>query len=201
MAAVLPRSVFKMNSNSQETLRRIEQNDDQFTELQIGYSDIDGGFISSDYSRLGTAIGNNTHLTKLVFHADNECGLDISNEEFFTGLKRNSSISNVTLKCNMNILIGGVEHEILRYALIGGIGHEILKSYQKINNNLIRLCITGAVLDNGGGNAITETLRWCTNLKIVNLRDNSITDEQLLPINCCSDQRRMQHITGESSFV
>ena len=57
-----------MNNNSKKTLRRIEQNDDEFTELCIGYSDIDGEFQSndaSDYSRLGTAIGNNNHLKTL----------------------------------------------------------------------------------------------------------------------------------------
>ena len=39
-----------MDSICQETLRRIEQNDAQFTELQIGYTDADGEFISSDAS-------------------------------------------------------------------------------------------------------------------------------------------------------
>jgi hypothetical protein len=57
-----------------------------------------------------------------------------------------------------------------------------LKSYQKINNNLTCLCINGAVLDNGGCNVIAETLRWCTNLKSINLGRNNITDEQLLPM-------------------
>ena len=60
--------------------------------------------------------------------------------------------------------------------------HEILKSYQKISNNVTRLCINNKVLDNGGGNVITETLRWCTNLKSINLGSNNITDEQLLPM-------------------
>ena len=57
-----------MNNNSKKTLRRIEQNDDELTLLCIGDPDFDGGFISSDtsdYSRLGAAIGNNNHLTKL----------------------------------------------------------------------------------------------------------------------------------------
>ena len=60
-----------MNSNSQKTLRRIGQNDHELTELCIGYSDTDGDFQSndaSDYSRLGAAIGNNNHLTKLLVY-------------------------------------------------------------------------------------------------------------------------------------
>ena len=89
--------------------------------------------------------------------------------EFFDGLRRNSSIDEVSLGCNGHILIGGVENEIL-------------KSYQKISNNLTRLCISGAVLDNGGCNAIADTLRWCRNLKTISLTHNSITNEHLLPI-------------------
>jgi len=164
-----------MYSNSQEILRRIEQNDAQFTELHIGYSMFDGRFASSDagdYSRLGAAIGNNTHLKDLIVAHDDdeeEDSLDATNTEFFDGLKSNSSISDLTLHCR-------------NHTLAGGIGHEILKSYQKINNNLTCLCIQRAVLDNGGGNAITETLRWCRHLKNINLGWNSITDEKLLPM-------------------
>ena len=161
------------SSSSQETLRRIERSDAQFTDLQLGYSGIDGGFKSSDasdYLRLGAAIGNNTHLKKLRVYlgANHNQSLDISNTEFFDGLKRNLSINNLELRCNRHILVG--------------VEHEIFKSYQKINNNLTRLCITEVVLDNGGGNVITETLRWCRNLKTINLSENSITDEQLLPM-------------------
>ena len=162
-----------MDSISQKTLRRIELNDDGLTELSLGYSYLNGGFVSSDasdYSRLGAAIGNNTHLTKLLVNLRANQALDAANTEFFEGLKRNSSISELQLNCsNQHILVGGVEHEIL-------------KSYQKISNNLTRLCIESSVLDNGGGNVITDTLKWCTNLNTINLRSNNITDEHLLPI-------------------
>ena len=162
-----------MNGSSQETLRRIEQNDVSCNAIKLGHSDFDGWFISSDasdYSRLGAAIGKNIHLTKLrVYLGANRLALDTANHEFFNGLKHNSSISDMVLQCRNQTLVGGV-------------GHEILKSYQKINNNLTRLCIQSAVLNNGGCNVITETLRWCTNLKSINLALNSIIDEQLLPI-------------------
>ena len=126
-----------MNNNSEETLRRVEQNDGDLTELYIGelllgFSDVDGEFQSSDasdYSRLGTAIGNNTHLTKLRVYLGANQALDIANNEFFNGLKRNSSINDLALH---------VQSATLH---IGGVGHEILKSYQKNNNNLTRLCI------------------------------------------------------------
>ena len=167
-----------MNTNCQETLRRIERNDDELTLLYIGYGNLDGGFTSryfSDYSRLGAAIGNNTHLESLLVFLDIDDVdegdvLDIANNEFFNGLKRNSSINILELSCGNN------------QTLVGGVGHEILKSYQKISNNLTCLSIHSAVLGNGGGNAITETLRWCRNLYTISLGRNNITDEQLLPM-------------------
>ena len=100
-----------MNSNSKETLRRIEQNDAQFTELYLGHSSLDGGFQSSDasdYSQLGAAIGNNIHLTKLRVFLDANQALNIENTEFFNGLKRNSSINDLTLYCCQHTLVGGV---------------------------------------------------------------------------------------------
>jgi len=160
-----------MDSNSQKTLRRIEQNDDQLTTLRIGYSNLDGRFKSSDasdYSRLGAAIGNNTHLKTLVVNPAQTTAVNIANNEFLDGLKRNSSIKLLALNCNQQNLVGGV-------------GHELLKSYQKINNNLTCLGIN-QVLNNGGCNVIIETLRWCRNLKNISLGRNNITDEQLLPI-------------------
>jgi len=160
------------NGISPQTLRRIEQNDDGLKRLWIGNTDFHWGFQSSDasdYSRLGAAIGNNTHLEELRVRLGLNQALVITNNEFFNGLKRNSSINIVTLNCN-------------QYTLIGGVEHEILKSYQKINNNLTRLDINRAVLDNGGGNAIADTMRWCRNLKTIILSENSITDNQLLPM-------------------
>ena len=122
-----------MNSNSQETLRRIEQNDAAVKQLWINR-----GFQSSaasDYSRLGAAIGNNTYLKTLAVHLGANQALDIANTEFFNGLKRNSSIRDLELNGDNQTLVEGVEHEIL-------------KLYQKINNNLTRLYINEAVLDN-----------------------------------------------------
>jgi len=158
-----------MNSHSQETLRRIEQND--VTELCIGHSDFDGWFISSDagdYSRLGAAIGNNIHLKTLNVYLGADQALDASNTEFFNGLKRNSSINDLSLNCRSQTLVGGVWHEILKVYLE--------------KKNLTCICINNAVLDSGGGDVIAETLRWCRNLKTINFGYNNITDEQLLPI-------------------
>ena len=62
-----------MDSHSQETLRRVQENDDTLESLWIGIDyngDSNGGFNSSsgsDFSTLGTCIGENTHLTKFFF--------------------------------------------------------------------------------------------------------------------------------------
>ena len=61
-----------MDSRSQETLRRVQENDDTLKSLQIQIGGRSGfgprWFKSSDgddYSTLGTYIKENTHLTKL----------------------------------------------------------------------------------------------------------------------------------------
>ena len=56
-----------MDSKSQKTLRRIEQNDYQLTTLRIGSAFLDGRFVSSDdrdYLRLGAAISGITLIWK-----------------------------------------------------------------------------------------------------------------------------------------
>ena len=78
----------KMDSRSQQTLRRVQENDDTLTELRICRRD--GIFISTDgndYSRLGTCIGENTHLTKLVvILRDALRALDVTNDGFYDGI-------------------------------------------------------------------------------------------------------------------
>ena len=165
-----------MDRLSENTLRKIEQNDDALKKLWIGRNCVrkkfDGAFNSSesqDFSRLGAAIGNNTHLTSLVIDddVDNESALTVTNSEFFDGLKRqNTSIHKLYLGCQN---------------VSGGVFHEILKVYQDNNNHLTLLSIVGASLQNGGDDIIANTLRRCTNLKEIYLASN-ITDAQLLPI-------------------
>ena len=172
----------KMDSRSQETLRRIQENDDTLTELEIGgnYYNGDssnGGFNSSsgnDFSTLGTYIRENTHLTKLHIGLSN-VALDGANNEFYEGLKRNTSIQRLSLNCrNLDVVSRIVQTS-------SGIVYQILKAYQE-NNNLSLLSITRADLQNGGENVIATTLRRCTNLTDIDLYGCNITDGQLLPI-------------------
>ena len=100
----------------------------------------DGDFYSEnndDYSTLGAAIANNTHLTKLMVILSDGLPLGVTNRGFYNGLKSNSSISNLELY-----------YDGLHIA--GGVGHEILKVYQENNNRLTDLSITHANLQNGG---------------------------------------------------
>ena len=157
-----------MDSHSQETLRRVEENDAELTELRICEASRDGVFISTDgadFSRLGAAIGKNTHLQRLAVHA---VALGVTNNEFYEGLKQNSSIHNLALRCQISNIAGGV-------------GQKMLEAYQQ-NNNLTLLHINVAGLQNGGEHVIAQTLRRCANLKNLYLASGNITDEQLLPI-------------------
>ena len=157
-----------MNVHDQETLRRIEQNDDTMKKLWIGDSryclddsGTGGAFnsrVGNDYSRLGASIGENTHLTTLTVvlgethgYSDHEITLDITNSEFFDGLKSNSSIHELVVDCSQQ-------------RIVGGIIQEILEAYQA-NNKLTSLLIVYACLQNGGDHVIATTLQSCTNLK------------------------------------
>lgn len=54
--------------HTQETLRRVEQNDPTLKQLCIGDSDVEGGFAVtsavSSFSRLGECIVDNTHIER-----------------------------------------------------------------------------------------------------------------------------------------
>ena len=165
-----------MDTCSQETLRKIEQNDAALKILWIGSFFVrkkyDGAFNSSnseDYSRLGAAIGNNTHFTALGVADFDESSLTVTNSEFFDGLKQNMSIRALCLDCRNRIIAGGVVYEIL-------------KAYQEKNNHLTSIRITRARLQNGGDDIIANTLRRCTNLEEFLVWRSNTTDAQLLPI-------------------
>ena len=156
-----------MNEYNHRILHEVEQSNGS-TELWIGCP---GGFNSgsgSDFSSLGTFIGQNTHLTKLTLDSLGMDSLDVANSLFYDGLKQNSSIHELTIYCR-------------NLAIVGGVGQKILDAYEE-NNNLTLLRIDDADLQNGGENVIVTTLRSNTNLKHIYLNRCNITDEQLLPM-------------------
>ena len=161
----------RMSNEQRETLRRVEQNDETLDELSLGYNIGDGCFDSSDgndYSTLGRFIGENTHLTKLYIKLRASIALDVTNRDFFEGIKRSSSIRKSTLVCNGR-------------GVVDGLVYEILKAYHE-NSNLTHLRISYTDFQNGGGIAIAEILRGCTNLQEFMSFSCNITDEQLLPV-------------------
>ena len=163
-----------MNNSSQETLRRVTENDPSLIGLRLADNNntIYGNFYSDnsdDYSTLGAAITNNTQLDRLAVTLSDDLPLGVTNREFYDGLQRNTSISNLSLRCNAQIIAGGV-------------GQEILKAYQENSNHLIDLEISDANLQSGGDRVIVDTLRSCRYLQKFTLYDCNIIDEQLLPI-------------------
>ena len=101
-----------MENNSQEILRRVNQNDPSLTTLTLldtnNYGVTDGDFYSDnsdDYSTLGVAIANNTHLVILMVILSDGLPLGVANREFYDGLKANSFISNVQLYCNSHNIV------------------------------------------------------------------------------------------------
>ena len=165
---------------SQETLRRVEQDDSVLTKLFIGILGsgasvpypFEGGFVSresNEYSKLGASIGENTHLTRLLVFTHGIALNSFPSRAFARGLKRNSSIRDLELYCN--------DTDIVDVMAI----RDILNAYQE-NNNLTQLTFIHARLQTGGVSLIVNTLRRCTNLKQLKLPNCDISNEQLLPI-------------------
>ena len=177
-------------SHSQETLRRVKENDESLKNLWIGGTvhidrDDQGNEVmevrfgnalniairensgvfnpsnDSEFSSLGDYIARNTHLTRLV-HVDGRVGLDVE------CLRRNSSIHELSLTCDGHNISDDVTHDILLV-------------YQE-KKNLTRLYIYFANLRSGGVDVLVNTLRSCTNLKTIILYRCGITDEQMLAI-------------------
>ena len=165
-----------MDNGSQEILRKVTQDDASLNILTLvdpvgyniyGYAD--GKFYSDnsdDYSTLGAAIANNTHLERLEVQLSDDLPLGVADRGFYDGLKRNASIHKLMLRRNV----------------ARGVAQEILKVYQENNSQLTFLSIIEANLQNGGDRVIVDTLRSSRNLQRLLLNNCSITDEQLLPI-------------------
>jgi len=163
--------------SSEEILSLVEQNNSSFKLLSLGdmgcqfhvygYSFSD----NSDYSRLGTAIGNNTNLD--IFEVDIAYieGIDTENNTLYDGLKRNSSIKELSLHCDM--------HDIND---MNEMGRQVLRAYQKDNNSLASLYIQSVTLHADDISTITNTLKMSVNLTYITLRNCNINNLQLRPI-------------------
>ena len=163
---------------SEKILRRIQQNDATLRTLYLGdlRDDHDRGdkslcFNSSkdeDFSSLGECLEENTALRCLKVTSNNRLCFIQGDDNFYDGLKLNSSISALELHCGNRTL---VSHLLFR---------KLLEIYQG-KNILTCLLVQRADLIYGG-DAIANTLRSCTNLQSISLIHNSITDDILFPI-------------------
>ena len=155
-------------SKNEETLRRVEQNDDTLTSLRLGgASDVVYGI---DFARLGAGIANNHQLRQLSAIIP-LMGLSITDRGFYDGIEHNSSIRELFINC-CSVERRNIADEEL---------HGILKAYQE-NNNLTNLEIYSAGLRRGGADIITTTLRRCTNLKKIIIYDCRLKTQQVIPM-------------------
>lgn len=113
------------------------------------------------FSKLGVAIGQNTHLTTLKVHIVDIIGdmpyspSSVMKKGQFVDdlkLKLNSSINKLHLICRncAGCTIGGFRYN----HIVCRIAHRFLKAYHTNNNNLTELSIHYADLQNGGDDII-----------------------------------------------
>jgi len=98
-----------MDWNSSFTLDNVIQNSSSCRELWIGVDQMMGSFISSrrsDFERLGSALEDNSFVTNVELELHDGLALDANNEEFFNGLRQNTSIRALCLWGNHSITHG-----------------------------------------------------------------------------------------------
>ena len=164
-----------MDEESKELLQRIKENDDNLTKLFIG-NDTEYGYEESfifnsskgsDFTKLGQYIATNTYLEKLQIDIQSLANVNIR-KGFYDGLRSNSTIQTLMLRCN--------------YALLGDVGNEILRAYHVNSRHLTHLYILRANLQQNEAEHIALTLRSCTNLTHINLCVGNINDHKLASI-------------------
>ena len=156
-----------MNRNSREILQAVEESDTSLTQLFID-DRYDWHFRSrdrDDFTRLGVAIGNNTHIAQLnVFPSG--IPSDVLDEEFYEGLKQNSSIHELVLHG------GNISSRVCL---------KLLEVFQE-KKNLSNLTIIYGNLQHGGVDIIATTFRCCANICEIVMPNCNMTGEQLLPM-------------------
>jgi hypothetical protein len=175
-----------MDEESKQVLLRVKENDNNLTKLYIK-DDVDqyyrmwGGIFNStkasDFTKLGQYIAKNTHIKYLEINIQPLININIR-KGFYDGLRRNSFICRVILKCNNRNL--------------GVVGSEILSTYRRNSSHLIQLKILQADFQQSELEHVALTVRSCSNLKEVTLYQCNITDQKLLSI--------VEALRGQSSL-
>jgi len=125
----------------------------------------------NDYENLGTAIGNNTYLTKLrIDNISDNVRLTTTNKRFYDGIRHNSSITELSLSA------------ITYKSDITDVALEVLKACQE-KNILTKLLInTMPFVNSVDESRFIESLRGCTNLREITFVHSRLTNDQLLPM-------------------
>jgi len=185
-----------MDDYSQETLRKIEQDD----LIQLGICNKDdilsrtkGRFFTSsdgdDYSRLGSCIGNNTNLKTLYVELGCIGSLQ-TDSGFFEGIKQNSSIQT--------FMLSGWPR-----SPVGDVGCKLLKVFQENSSHLTTIHIWCCDIRSAAERVIINTaLSICRNLKTINFNHNYMTDEQLLPmVEAIRGHRSLEELSLHSNRI
>ena len=155
----------------------VKNNDKSFKSLRLGTPDplLDGNLSSEQYGgRLGKYIAKNTYLSMLdiqLYNFPNGEELVITDQEFYNGLKRNSSIQQLYLTGN----------SVNQDNMLGNVGCGILNAYRENCTNLTELTI-GSMDITSDIDLVKTTIRNCTNLKEITLHRCSINDRVLTQI-------------------
>ena len=164
-----------LRERSALAVRRVEKNDPTLTYLSLREDDGElrsgvGQFSPSNspelLSRLGDAIGKNTHLQQLSFVVTHNNPLPdtiADNRAFFKGLKCNASIDALFL-CGCHLYEGRM------------LGRKVLNTFAEKNNsnNLTEIKLFCCRIRDGGASVLSSTLPRCKQL-------------QRISINCCNN--------------
>ena len=151
---------------SNKTLIRLENNDPEMTAVSVINRDhsprhnikSNGCFWlhdGADLSRLGNAIGHNTHLESISLHKSSEWTRD--SRPLFEGIQQNTTMIYLWLE--------------------GGIGNEI--SSMNIRNLSDMICIYRCDLRGGVAGALVPCIKKCHKLKQIEILNCDIDDDSL----------------------
>lgn len=155
-------------------MNRLVENDPDLAEVVVSNSGFSPSVVrgyfwsieSAELSRLGGAIGKNTHLRCLDFRGNELTNIFAEEDRtlFFKGIKRNASIHYLTMwRCDLS----------------EGVGREILNEFVANNDNLTTITLYGCDLGSGGARVLTSATKNCANLNGINLLSCRINDDIL----------------------
>ena len=188
-------------------LRRIELNDHALTGLRIGHggNDLVNGeallelhnLNVDDCLRIGNAIGQNVHLTRIQFAGDAVEHLEEFHGEGFSRLvhvlENSKTITDFCLSScaleggagNELILTAGEMKSVRRLSLseceLDGWGiHPLIRSLRKLQMRLQALDLRGCLINNTVLKLILPSLRNLCELQEISLRDNNLQNQGCL---------------------